>query len=336
MGSRMKSHPLKSNGKSRMKSRGKHRRISRGKHTWSKMVPASYVEVNGTYKGAVKVKLYPEDASLALTLVVDMMTRLRKAFYCIMPVRQYGRQTHGVVVPQRGQDSTIVGAHDIILDSMTGPKGRISTEVKLRHTRDDHHLEHVRKKVRRDCNVVWHAATSESPGVYGGQMLLMYTFPYQEIRSSWVSRAEMRLQNDDWKSLWGWRAAVEPARVVPQVAPVRALPQQQQQLQQQGAALVGRGRKRPWGELHLDWFDEGPRGNPVRMASVSQMMAQAGKKDVGNVKRFIDAAKRDYQWPNGSLKHTKNAGSKLGRAGGKPGWAASEAVLRDLHRALRI
>ena len=64
MGSRMKSHPLKSNGKSRMKSRGKHRRISRGKHTWSKMVPASYVEVNGTYKGAVKVKLYPEDVYL--------------------------------------------------------------------------------------------------------------------------------------------------------------------------------------------------------------------------------------------------------------------------------
>ena len=47
-----------------MKSRGKHRRISRGKHTWSKMVPASYVEVNGTYKGAVKVKLYPEDVYL--------------------------------------------------------------------------------------------------------------------------------------------------------------------------------------------------------------------------------------------------------------------------------
>jgi hypothetical protein len=294
-------------------------------------VDFSHVVVNGIYQGAVKVRLFPEDAILAVTLVIDMVTRLRRAFYSIMPVRQYGRQTHGVVVPQRGQDSSIIGAHDMILDSLIGPKGRISTEVKLRYTRDDHHLEYVRKKVHTDCNLTWHAAILESPGVYGGQMLLMYTFPYQDSRSSWVSRAEMRKQNDDWKALWGWRTAVEPARVVPQVAPVRSLPQQQQ-----GAALAGRGRKRPWDELQLDWFDEGPRANPVRMASVSQMIAQAGKKDVSKVKRFIDAARRDYQWPNGSLKHTKNAGSSLGRAGGKPGWAASEAVLRDLHRALRF
>ena len=122
------------------------------------------VEVDGVRKEEADVSLHLQDAVLALTLAVDMMTRLRQQGYAVLPVRQYGRQTNGVVVPQRGSASTIiVGSHDMILDCTTGPRGRISAEVKLRRVRDQVHLEKVRKLARKDCNTVWDAAVSETP-----------------------------------------------------------------------------------------------------------------------------------------------------------------------------
>ena len=89
-----------------------------------------------------------------------------------------------------------------------------------------------------------------------------------------------------------------------------------------------------WGEVNeeLDWFNI----DEVRMASVSQMMKKAGKKDASKVQRFIEGVKKDYAWPRGACKKTAKAASKLGKAGGLPGWAATEACLRDLHRALRV
>jgi hypothetical protein len=178
------------------------------------------VEVNGVKMDEAKVALDAACAGLALTVAVDAMTRLRKQGYAVLPVVQYGRQTSGVLVPQRGQaTSSIVGAHDMILDCTEGPKGRISTELKLRRVRDAAHLERVRVLVHGDCDTVWDAAVSESPGVYGGQLLLLYTFPL--AGEAWVSRADFRKTGEKWKPLWGWKVAVHPLRISPQVAPVR-------------------------------------------------------------------------------------------------------------------
>ncbi len=151
------------------------------------------MEVNGVKKGEAKVALHEPDAALALAVAVDIMTRLRKQGFAILPVLQYGRQTNGVQVPQHGKgkaSSSIVGAHDMILDCTEGPKGRISTEVKLRRVRDEEHLGKVREFVHGDCNAFWDAAVSESPGLYGGQLLLLYTFPM--VGDKWVSRADFR------------------------------------------------------------------------------------------------------------------------------------------------
>lgn len=92
------------------------------------------------------------------------MTRLRKLGYSLLPVMQYGKQTNGVCVPQRGSDNNIIGAHDMILDSLNGPRGRITTEVKLRSIQGEAHLEKMRGWTRSDCNKVWKAAVKESPG----------------------------------------------------------------------------------------------------------------------------------------------------------------------------
>ena len=98
----------------------------------------------------------------------------------------------------------------------------------------------------------------------------------------------------------GWRAAAQPARALPQSAPVR---------QQEPLPKVSFARKRPFNELELDWFEEGSGNDPKQMAAVAQMMAQAGKKDVSKVKRLIDEAKDDYKWPAGELKSTPKAAS---------------------------
>ena len=167
--------------------------------------PFFNVEVDGVRKEEADASLRLQDAVLALTLAVDTMTRLRQQGYAVLPVRQYGRQTNGVVVPQRGSASTIiVGSHDMILDCTTGPRGRISAEVKLRRVRDQVHLEKVRKLARKDCNTVWDAAVSETPGVYGGQLLLLYSFPV--VGDTWVSRADFRNAGGSWSPLWGWGA----------------------------------------------------------------------------------------------------------------------------------
>ena len=92
----------------------------------------------------------------------------------------------------------------MILDCTTGPRGRISAEVKLRRVRDQVHLEKVRKLARKDCNTVWDAAVSETPGVYGGQLLLLYSFPV--VGDTWVSRADFRNAGGSWSPLWGWGA----------------------------------------------------------------------------------------------------------------------------------
>ena len=90
-------------------------------------------------------------------------------------------------------------------------------------------------------------------------------------------------------------------------------------------------RKRPFADLVLGWFDKGAPSNPKMMASVAQMMAQAGEKDVRKVTRFIDEANEDYHWPAGKLISARNAGSKHGRGGGKLSWAANGTAVQDLH-----
>ena len=97
-----------------------------------------------------------------------------------------------------------MGSHDMILDCTTGPRGNISAEVKLRRVRDQVHLEKVWKLARKDCNTVWDAAVSETPGVYGGQLLLLYSFPV--VGDTWVSRADFRNAGGSWSPLWGWGA----------------------------------------------------------------------------------------------------------------------------------
>ena len=292
-------------------------------------VAFSNLSVNGTVHDLAKVVLPRADAALALAIAVDMLTRLRKLGYALLPVLQYGKQTNGVCVPQRDENNVIIGAHDMLLDSLNGPRGRITAEVKLRSIHSEGHLERVRGWVRSDCNKVWKAAVKESPGEYGGQVLLLYTFPQtvSDGNVPWASRADFRSLSNVWSPMWGWRAAAQPVRTLPQSAPVR---------QQEPLPRVSVARKRPFDELELDWFEEGPRNDPKKMAAVAQMMTQAGKKDVGKVKRLIDEAKRDYRWPAGELKSTPKAASKKGRGGGKPGWAATERVLKDLHRTLRV
>ena len=95
-------------------------------------------------------------------------------------------------------------------------------------------------------------------------------------------------------------------------------------------------REKQFADHVLDLFDEGPSSNPKKTASVAQMMPQAGKKDVGKLKRLIDEANGDYQWPLGKLIFTLKPGSKIGRGGGKLGWAAIGTALQDLHRTLRV
>ena len=108
----------------------------------------------------------------------------------------------------------------------------------------------------------------------------------------------------------------------PQIAIVR------QQPTLPSIAFVG---KRPFADLVLGWFDKGVSSNPKKMAPVPQVMAQAGKKDVGKVKRLIAEANEDYQWPAGKFISTRDAGSKQGKGGGRLAWAANGTALQNLH-----
>lgn len=281
-------------------------------------------EVDGVRKKEADVSLHLQDAVLALALAVDIMTRLRLQGYALLPACQYGRQTNGVEVPQRGSAITsIVGSHDVILDCTAGPRGRISAEVKLRRARDQAHLEKVRKLVHQDCNTVWDAVVSETPGVHGGQLLLLYSFPV--VGDIWVSRADFRSAGGSWRSSRGWGAAAQAACAKPQVLLVRSL-----------EPTTARAQKRRREELKLDWFEKGPQSKLKKMVPVSQMLSLAGKGDVSHAKRFVDRGRTSHSWPAGGVALSSKAATRRGRAGGRAGWAATEPRMRDLLRALKV
>ena len=122
--------------------------------------------------------------------------------------------------------------------------------------------------------------------------------------------------------MWAWKVAAQLVRALPHIDLIR---------QQPPLPSIVFVRKRPFADLVLGWFDKGAPSNPNKMASVAQMMGQAGEKDVRMVTRFIDEANEVHHWPAGTLISARNAGSKHGRGGGKLSWAANGIAAHHLH-----
>ena len=256
-------------------------------------------------RGTSLVQVHPADRDVALRIARHVRVKLHASGWSVV----------GALVKDAGGQGN---EHDLVVDEVAesdAPRGLVSCELKCRRLWSESGLLSVRKAMRKeqeeDC-AWWQAALRRRSGVWRGRMIVLVICDRKGAVTG--SRAEWKAAGGEWRTLWGWPAALPqlPPRRAPQPAPPARAARPTRAAPAARPPFPAVAYRRVGGRL---------------VGPVAAVFA-ARERPTNNIGRDVQTFKRRHPEADGAL---FQAPRKATKKGGKPEWVATEPVLRKLH-----
>ena len=303
------------------------------------------VVVNLDGKGRCAVRVFDENRRLAVSIAKRVRADLHK----------HGLELKRAKVEVASPGGRRLGDHDMIAQVVTNsdlslpdertPAGLLSGELRCRRLWSESGRNAFRAASQKeaDFELPWwqKLLTADEAGVWGGRFIILCCF--DQACENLTTYADARLRGQDhYKGLWGWRGsgrmlvgtklrpiAAAPAPLVPVGGPRLA----SAKASASSAAPLARAplrQRRPWVEVERELSSSLRSQGRLRVAPVLGLF-RAMKRNVKRSTDKINELKQRHAWTDQMIFKAPRVSAK---AGGKPEWVATMAVLRQIHESL--